>query len=123
MSNELFYGTIGLMFGFAMILWLIFAALPDTLTISFDRQNERSVIKKIYGPLKRTEVESILSIMTTMTSVHGVLTVGDVYSIFNEPSDFVLDETYGWVGLEGYKIVRTRKGWELQLPPAQVLIH
>ena len=118
---------------FAIVIFIIVALLgvcvimllgfvPDTLHVTYVRENKNYSVKRVYGPISREGVTQLLDFMASTTSRLGVLTVGDLLGMLGEACCNA-DEDYGWVDLQDSKIVRTRKGYELQLPPAQVLRH
>jgi hypothetical protein len=68
----------------------------------------------------RVEAQSTLEAMFERLQDYDQVTVGDLYQMVGESSDFT-DEKWGWTDLRGSSVVRVRQGYLIDLPKPVVL--
>lgn len=68
----------------------------------------------------RGEAEMVLSNLVDLVVDYGQATVADLYDMVDIESTFT-DQKYGWMDLSGAGVIRSRRGYLLNLPRTQVL--
>lgn len=66
----------------------------------------------------RGEAEQVLSTLSDALEEYGAVTVGDFYDSVGESCDYTA-YNYGWDNLGGARVVPTRGGYMLDLPPVK----
>lgn len=65
--------------------------------------------------MTREDAENVLDSMMDILRQYEVVSVADVYDLVGIESNYT-DNNYGWTRLGSARVVRTRNGWELDLP-------
>lgn len=68
----------------------------------------------------RSDAEAVRNEMDETLEKYGRVTVADYYDICGYIAGYGEDK-YGWTDLRGMRIVASRDGWYVELPPAEML--
>lgn len=86
-----------------------------------DRENRRSSYD--YDDIiidDRGEAEEVLNRLEELVDVYGMASIADFYELVGITGNFT-DNKYGWKNLHTAKVVRTYKGYYIDLPKAEPL--
>lgn len=88
----------------------------DKPTISYSRSSYGYDTDDIIFQTKE-DAEEVLDAMDDAIARYRIVSVGDLHDFVGERGTHT-DYKYGWTNLRGARIVRTRRGWMLDLPKA-----
>lgn len=114
---------VGLLIIAGLLIYQLLKPRKNTLIISFFHNGSLLCIShKFLVDVTKSDLTGFTSVMNDIIQKDGIFTVSDVLSLFGKDSTLE-DENYGWADTTGSKIVEIKNGFELQLPPARLLIH
>lgn len=68
-----------------------------------------------------SDAQDALDVLQEMIETYGEVTVKDYYDAMGVSSNSYTDNNYGWTNLNGARVIRTREGYQIDMPRCQQL--